>query len=1019
MSSLNLNNLSIQELKKLVKDKNEEVKRLDQETEKEKLIIAYKKLQNKEEKLIQEKEKIKQKIKSKSKSKSKSKKKVFFDYYQECIKGKGIPKDAPEYFKKALEKAKKEFEKGIILEKSALANFAEKYVIDGEPEVVPEIFLEEKRVLIEQFIKNHRNTKIRMIMICLMEMQKFIKGKIKPEYQHGTFYFQSKTYTNIEETNEYDIAMHVIEEVLEGMYTLQMCGSSWYFKELISLEIHIVEYKSMRGGSYIPLPEFIKKKNAIINIKNEDDKCFIWSVLRYLHPVQKNGERINDLKKYENYHFKGYFPVKVKDIQKFENNNPDLPGINVFSVNDNNKIYPLRINQKDCQKSIDLFLNSEDEKQHYSLIKNFTRLVRSQYTSHGSSKIYICKKCLNHFTKQDLLEKHISYCSKNETVAVKMPTKNTILKFQNHFKKLPIPFAICADFECFTIPVISCQPNPNKSFTQGYQKHEPSGYCLYIKALDRMKVDFKPIVYTKKTSDEDISKKFIKHVVKLTHQIYQNYYKNPKTMIFNSKDQEDFESATKCHICEKKLFRDKVAKKILKVRDHCHFTGEYRGAAHNECNLKCRKPLILPVIFHNLQGYDSHLFIKQLAKVSGDLSTIPSTEEKYISFSKRITVDHYYSKNMGKLLPKKLEIRFIDSFKFLQTSLSKLVENLQSSDFKNLNRIIKNNSSLTTRKGVYPYDYVTSIDKLKETKLPSKEAFYSKLYDEEISDEDYQHANKVWDTFNCQTLQDYHDPYLTTDVLQTFLRISEKTCLNHYKLDPCHYYTAPGLAWDACLKETKQELQLLKDYDMLMMFEEGIRGGISHISKRYAKANNKYMKDFDESQPSTFIQYLDANNLYGWAMTQKLPTHGFKWINVDKTSVLKILEKKDTNQGFIFEVDLDYPKSLWKSHNDYPLAPEKVKIDKVDKLICSFLPKKNYVLHYKNLKQYLEEGMILKKVHRGIKFVQSPWMEPYIRKNTDLRKEAKNAFEKDFFKLMNNSVFGKTIENIRKGQNVN
>ena len=495
-------------------------------------------------------------------------------------------------------------------------------------------------------------------------------------------------------------------------------------------------------------------------------------------------------------------------------------------------------------------------------------------------------------------------------------------------------------------------------------------------------------------------------------------------MIFNSEDQKDYKSATKCHICEKKLFRDKVTKKILKVRDHCHFTGEYRGAAHNECNLNCKKPLILPVIFHNLQGCDSHLFIKQLAKVSGVLSTIPSTEEKYISFSKSITVDQYYSKNMGKLLPKKFEIRFIDSFKFLQLSLSKLVENLvknkNPSDFKNLTKVIKNNSSLLTRKGVYPYDYVTSINKLKETKLPSKEAFYSKLLDQEISDEDYQHAIKVWNTFNCQTLQDYHDLYLKTDVLllADVFENFRKTCLKHYKLDPCHYYTAPGLAWDACLKETKQELQLLKDYDMLMMFEQGIRGGISHISKRYACANNKYMKDFDELKPSTFIQYLDANNLYGWAMTQKLPTHGFKWINVDKSSVLKLLEKKDTNQGFIFEVDLDYPSSLWKSHNDYPLAPEKVKIDKKEKLICSFLPKKNYVLHYKNLKQYLEEGMILKKVHRGINFVQSPWMEPYIRKNTDLRKDAKNVFEKDFFKLMNNSVFGKTIENIRKRQSV-
>ena len=618
------------------------------------------------------------------------------------------------------------------------------------------------------------------------------------------------------------------------------------------------------------------------------------------------------------------------------------------------------------------------------------------------------------------MKKHLSYCGKNETAAVKMPTKNTILKFQNHHKKLPIPFTIYADFECFTIPVNSCQPNPDKSFTQSYQKHEPSGYCFYIKALDGININFKPIVYTKKTPDEDISKRFINHLTKLTQQIYQEYYTKPKPYNLSSQEEKDFQSATECHICEQKLSIDIKTGKILKVRDHCHFTGKYRGAAHNDCNLKCRKPLFIPVIFHNLQGYDAHLFIKQLAKSSGDLTSIPSTEEKYITFSKYITVDQYYSKNKGKFLPKKFEIRFIDSFKFLQTSLANLVSNLQPSDFKNLNRVINHNVSLLTRKGVYPYDYVTSIDKFKETKIPSKEDFYSKLYDEEISDEDYQHALKVWNTFNCQTLQDYHDLYLQTDVLllADVFENFRKTCLKHYKLDPCHYYTVPGLAWDACFKETKQEIQLLKDYDMLMMFEQGTRGGISHISKRYAEANNKYMKDFDVTKPSTFIQYLDGNNLYGWAMSQKLPTHGFKWIDVDKTSVLKLLEKKDTNQGFIFEVDLEYPSSLWKSHNDYPLAPERIKIDKVDKLICSFLPKKHYVLHYKNLKQYLEEGMILKKVHRGLKFYQSPWMEPYIRKNTDLRKEAKNAFEKDFFKLMNNSPFGKTSENIRKRQNV-
>ena len=130
------------------------------------------------------------------------------------------------------------------------------------------------------------------------------------------------------------------------------------------------------------------------------------------------------------------------------------------------------------------------------------------------------------------------------------------------------------------------------------------------------------------------------------------------------------------------------------------------------------------------------------------------------------------------------------------------------------------------------------------------------------------------------------------------------------------------------------------------------------------------------------------------------------------------MEKKDTNQGFIFEVDLDYPETLWETHTDCPLAPEKIKLERIEKLICSLKPKRHYVVHYKNLKHYLEEGMILKKVHRGIKFYQSSWLEPYIRKNTDLIKLAKTSFEKDFFKLMNNSVFGKTIENIRKRQNL-
>ena len=299
--------------------------------------------------------------------------------------------------------------------------------------------------------------------------------------------------------------------------------------------------------------------------------------------------------------------------------------------------------------------------------------------------------------------------------------------------------------------------------------------------------------------------------------------------------------------------------------------------------------------------------------------------------------------------------------------------------------MIKNDSEILRHKGVYPYDYVNNTH---------------------ISNDDYQHAINVWNTFNCRTLKDYHDLYLKSNVLllADVFENFRKTCLKHYKLDSVQYYTSQGLAWDACLKETGQRLQLLHDYDVLMMFYCGIRGGITHISKRYAEANNKYMENYKPDKPPSYIQYVDANTLYGWAMSQKLPTHGFKWLNnltVDNT--IKLLEKKDAKIGYIFEVDLEYPKELWNLHNDYPLVQEKikVKVDNVEKLICSFYNKNNYVFHYKNLKQYLEEGLILKKVHRGILSYQSKWMEPYITKNTELRKKATNSFEKDFYKLMN------------------
>ena len=323
-------------------------------------------------------------------------------------------------------------------------------------------------------------------------------------------------------------------------------------------------------------------------------------------------------------------------------------------------------------------------------------------------------------------------------------------------------------------------------------------------------------------------------------------------------------------------------------------------------------------------------------------------------------------------------------------------------------------------------------------KLPTKDQFYSVLNDQDITNDEYNHARKVWKTFNIKTMGEYHDLYLKSDVLllADVFKNFRKTCMQYYKLDPCHYFTSPGLSWDAILKMTNIKLELMTDVDMFQFIEKGMRGGVSYITNRYGKANNKYMKEYDKKAPSKYIMYLDANNLYGWTMSQYLPTGNFKWMSDKEIKQIDLGKyKADGKKGLILEVDLEYPRELHDMHSDYPVCPEKVKVsndmlsgyckkiaekykisvDLVSKLIPTLRDKKEYVLHYRNLQLYLDLGLKIKKVHRVLEFNQSPWLKQSILTSTlKKRKNAKNSFEKDFFKLMNNSVFGKTMENLRK-----
>ena len=545
--------MPLAELKKILKQEKNKARE-----NKEKIIRDIKKLKKFNSKM-KKGNKIKKSPKPKKKTKAKKKKINYDDYFEECIKNKEIPKDAPPYLRKALERAIKEHDQGLIREKSALIGFANMYKIKGEPGLLPLEFFASKKELIKEFFRNHRNIKFTLVLVCMMEHR---TGGFKMEViQEDKAYFHSNIYINLKSTDVKEIMADAIRDIIQKLNIYQLNGSGWYFKEVIHLEIHTFEFNPVKGSSYIPLPDWLMRKKAIVSIRNKDNKCFLWSILRYLHPKPKYDGCLNDLKFYEKElkipkDFN--FPVKVKDITKFENANPNIPGINVFSVDEKRVIYPLRMALCDPIKTIDLFLYEENGKCHYSLIKNFSRLIRSQKTKCSSYPIKICKRCFNHFTSELKLQKHINYCTNNEVAVAKMPKEgeDDILEYKNIQKQFPLPFVAYADFECFTKPMSNCCPNPENSYNYNYQKHEPSGFCIFFKGIVETKI--KPILYTKKEEGENIARIFVEKLVEATQSIYNEYYRSSKPMILTKEEQKSFVKAKICHICNKEITEKKL-----------------------------------------------------------------------------------------------------------------------------------------------------------------------------------------------------------------------------------------------------------------------------------------------------------------------------------------------------------------------------------------------------------------------------------------------------------------------------
>ena len=633
--------------------------------------------------------------------------------------------------------------------------------------------------------------------------------------------------------------------------------------------------------------------------------------MRYHQSSQeKNGDRISVLSKIQDkYDYTDIsFPASYDDIARFENQNKVC--VYVYIINEEGKLDKERDGNIDyIQNDIIYLLRIEqEENSHYVYIKHIDRLLNIHTHVDDKGKKF-CPMCSKKIAFSDW-NCHISKCydfCKNST-ALKLPPRGSRTKFKNHKNMLQRPFLVFADLES-VLKRLEHPQGDEEATSRLVSMHKPCAAGFYFVCTFDPTRNF----YWEAVGENCIHEMIVE-LKALAERCMKEMRQNER-MVMTQEDKRDFYRAKCCHICKGEFGEHGDAM----VRDHDHRTGSYRGAAHSKCNINYFTNRYLPVIFHNLKGYDSHHIIREAHRINQDIGqkeikAIPNSYEKFMSFS------------IG-------DLKFIDSFQFMSSSLEKLSENLYDEQerykhFHSVRQFFPDSMDLVCQKGFFPYEWLDSFERLNHQGLPPLKDFYSSLRKEGVSEEDYRHAQKVYTSMNCGSFKDYMLLYLKTDVLllaDVFSSFRD-TCITYYKLDPANYLSAPALAWDAMLLKTGIELDQITDIRMLDFVEKMKRGGLCFVgSKRHVKANNKYLADFDMSKPSTYPMHWDANNLYGWAMSQVLPYRDLKFTRKSLEDVLATPD--DAQEGYAVKCWLRFPRELHDKFKEFPPAPENLTPD--------------------------------------------------------------------------------------------
>ena len=437
--------------------------------------------------------------------------------------------------------------------KSAFKKFTTQYVIKGEPYYDPITFLKEAKPAMVSIMNSNRNIKAKLYLNCIMKRTD--SDGFTAEKDFAFHSIGDKIIT--EETDPHEIYQEMSDEIEEEIRKIETAvGSGWIFVKIIDLTLHTTIWDPLKANSYIDLPKALKNKNAIVNMKNQDDKCFLWSVLRALNPKVDHPERIDkDLRsKEDTLNMEGIsYPVDFQGIDRFERQNLDI-SISILGYNAYEKVYPLKISdytkaiKKEERRKYDivLLLLKDGENSHYCLVKNISALLTTQLNKR-KSKFYYCLNCLNGYDEEEKLDKHKEYCSEKECIKINMPPKGTYLQFNKFSNTEKAPFDIYADFESLIKPLKSCDPNPNRSYTNKHQIHKPISFTYYIKSFDESVYKSKIEKYIQeKEEGPDAAFEFVKRLEEDVRKIAEL---GNKEIEITDKEEKEFNNALECWIC--------------------------------------------------------------------------------------------------------------------------------------------------------------------------------------------------------------------------------------------------------------------------------------------------------------------------------------------------------------------------------------------------------------------------------------------------------------------------------------